>query len=160
KILFACGSLMRRGEAIDTGSSARAVAAQVPSITRVVQTDTNEWAEFLDSGGCIVPSRNPLAVRQAPALACEVTNAEDPCLILFTSGTTGRPKGTVHTHAGCLAQTGKEIRYAFDARPGEPFFWVTDIGWMMGPWELIGCLLYRTPVVLYDGAPDQPTADR
>jgi acetyl-CoA synthetase len=66
----------------------------------------------------------------------------------------------VHTHAGCLAQTGKEIRYAFDARPGEPFFWVTDIGWMMGPWELIGCLLYRTPVVLFDGAPNFPRADR
>jgi acetyl-CoA synthetase len=66
----------------------------------------------------------------------------------------------VHTHAGCLAQAGKEIRYAFDARAGEPFFWVTDIGWMMGPWELVGCLLYRTPVVLFDGAPDFPTSDR
>jgi acetyl-CoA synthetase len=66
----------------------------------------------------------------------------------------------VHTHAGCLAQTGKEIRYAFDARPGEPFFWVTDIGWMMGPWEIIGCLMFRTPIVLFDGAPNFPTSDR
>ncbi|HEY0947545.1 MAG TPA: AMP-binding protein, partial [Opitutaceae bacterium] len=68
--------------------------------------------------------------------------------------------GTVHTHIGCLAQMGKELRYAFDVRPGEPFFWFTDIGWMMGPWELIGCLLHRTPVVLFDGAPDHPTSDR
>jgi acetyl-CoA synthetase len=45
-------------------------------------------------------------------------------------------------------------------QPGEPFFWVTDIGWMMGPWELIGCLLHRTPVVLLDGAPNYPDADR
>jgi acetyl-CoA synthetase len=52
------------------------------------------------------------------------------------------------------------LRYAFDARPGEPFFWLTDIGWMMGPWEIIGCLLHRTPVVLFDGAPNFPDSDR
>jgi len=132
----------------------------VPAITRIVWTDTADWIDFLQSGVCIVPRRNPLATGEQPAVACEPTWAEDPCLIIYTSGTTGRPKGTVHTHAGCLAQTGKEIRYAFDARPGEPFFWVTDIGWMMGPWELIGCLLYRTPVVLLDGAPNHPTSDR
>jgi acetyl-CoA synthetase len=80
--------------------------------------------------------------------------------VIYTSGTTGKPKGTVHTHGGVLAQVGKELRYAFDVHAGEPFFWVTDIGWMMGPWELIGCLLYRAPVVLFDGAPDYPTGDR
>ena len=159
KVLFATKTLMRRGRPADTGAIARAAAAQVGSITRVVWTDTNDWEDFLLSGGCLVPQRKPGA-GQPVALPCELTGAEDPCLILYTSGTTGRPKGTVHTHAGCLAQTGKEIRYAFDARPGEPFFWVTDIGWMMGPWEIIGCLLYRTPVVLLDGAPNHPTSDR
>ncbi len=150
KVLFACGALTRRGKAADTGSIARAAAAKVPSITRVVWTDTNDWDDFCRSGN------SPQGAGEAFA----PTDAEEPCLIIYTSGTTGRPKGTVHTHAGCLAQTGKEIRYAFDARPGEPFFWVTDIGWMMGPWEIIGCLLYRTPIVLFDGAPNYPTSDR
>jgi acetyl-CoA synthetase len=179
KVLFACGTLTRRGKPVDTGAIARAAAEQVPSLTRIVWTDTDDWADFLGSAICVVgeqvppdgarprASRHPWERRNGRAgyvspdlIPCEPTAAEDPCLIIFTSGTTGRPKGTVHTHAGCLAQMGKEVRYAFDARPGEPFFWITDIGWMMGPWEIIGCLLYRTPVVLFDGAPNFPTSDR
>lgn len=178
KVLFACGALQRRGKVSDTAAIARAAAAGVPSLTRTVWMDTTDWVEFLSSAICVVGDRTrPDAARDLSVrhpwerrahagsvlpdlINCERTAAEDPCLVLFTSGTTGRPKGTVHTHGGCLAQMGKELRYAFDVRPGEPFFWVTDMGWMMGPWEIIGCLLYRTPVVLLDGAPNYPTADR
>ncbi|HUR57329.1 MAG TPA: AMP-binding protein, partial [Opitutaceae bacterium] len=133
KVLFACGTLRRRGKATDTGAIAREAARLLPTATNVVITDNSEWTEFLGSGLCVVPQRGALPLGHRPAFTCEVTEAEDPCLIMYTSGTTGRPKGTVHTHAGCLAQMGKELRFAFDARPGEPFFWVTDIGWMMGP---------------------------
>lgn len=147
KILFACRTMTRRGKSADTGAVVGAAAAAVPSIGRIVWTDTADWMEFLASGSEALSAAEP-------------TEAEDPCLIIYTSGTTGRPKGTVHTHAGCLTQMGKELRYAFDVRPGEPFFWVTDIGWMMGPWEIIGCLLYRTPIVLFDGVPNYPTGDR
>lgn len=160
KVLFACSTTRRRGQTIETGGTARGAAAKAPTLTRIVWTDTADWTEFLHSGVCLVPRRDPFAVGDRPAVACAPTEAEDPCLTIYTSGTTGRPKGTVHTHAGCLAQMGKELRYAFDVHPGEPFFWVTDIGWMMGPWEIIGCLLYRTPIVLFDGAPNFPTSDR
>ena len=146
KVLFAVDQMQRRGKKVAAGKIARAVAEKVESVQRVICFDLPEWIEFLSSASSVDDSV-PMA-------------AEDTAMIIYTSGTTGRPKGTVHTHAGCLAQTGKELRYAFNAQAGEPFFWFTDIGWMMGPWEIMGCLLYRTPIVLFDGAPDFPDSDR
>ena len=78
---------------------------------------------------------------------------EDPYCLLYTSGTTGKPKGTVHTHAGCLATMNKELGYAFDVKPGDRFFWLTDIGWMMGPWLIFASLINKACIALYYGAP-------
>lgn len=101
-----------------------------------------------------------LLAAQASARATLTVPALAPALMLFTSGTTGKPKATVHTHAGCLAQMGKELLYNFDLQPSDVFFWFTDIGWMMGPWELIGCFMHGATVVVFEGAPDYPEPDR
>ena len=104
------------------------------------------WDEFV---------RGQKAARDSLAL-----DSEDRAFILYTSGTTGKPKGTVHTHAGCLAQMSKEIYLAFDHKPDDRFWWLSDIGWMMGPWTIIGNHHFGGTIFLYDGAPDYPAADR
>jgi acetyl-CoA synthetase len=86
--------------------------------------------------------------------------SDQECMLLYSSGTTGKPKGIVHTHAGGLVQPAKELYFAFDHKPGDRFFWVSDIGWMMGPWTLIGNHVFGGTIFIYEGAPDYPEPDR
>ena len=97
---------------------------------------------------------------QSGECECEVMESEDRSMIIFSSGTTGMPKGTVHTHAGALAQISKEVAYYFDVKKNDRFFWLTDIGWMMGPWMMIGALCLGGTIFMYDGVPNFPGNDR
>jgi acetyl-CoA synthetase len=98
----------------------------------------------------------PLFPDASPDFDTVPLDSEHRAFILYTSGTTGKPKGAVHTHAGCLAQMGKEIWLGFDHQPSDIFFWLSDIGWMMGPWTIIGNHLFGGTILMFDGAPDYP----
>jgi len=86
--------------------------------------------------------------------------ADQESMLLYSSGTTGKPKGIVHTHAGALVQAAKEVYFGMDLKPADRFFWVSDIGWMMGPWTLMGTHAHGGTMVMYEGAPDHPDPDR
>ncbi|AMD31104.1 AMP-binding protein [Acidilobus sp. 7A] len=93
------------------------------------------------------------------------TEAEDPAILMFTSGTTGKPKGAVISHAGMLLQPTKEHFFNLDIKPGwtgsrDVLWWITDLGWMMGPWMVVGSQTLGASHLSLEGALDYPTKDR
>ncbi|MBA2247817.1 MAG: AMP-binding protein [Chloroflexia bacterium] len=96
----------------------------------------------------------------SPVGPTEPTAAADPYMILYTSGTTGRPKGSVHIHAGFPIKATHDLAYCFDVQRDDIVFWLTDLGWMMGPWLISGSLMLGATMVLHEGTPDHPRPDR
>ncbi len=101
-----------------------------------------------------------LVTAQPNIAPTERTAAEDTVMIIYTSGTTGRPKGAVHTHCGFPVKAAQDMAMGLDLRQTDTLYWMTDMGWMMGPWEVFGTLLLGGTMLFYDGAPDYPGVDR
>ncbi len=88
-----------------------------------------------------------------PALAVD---SEHPYLLTYTSGTSGRPKGVVHVHGGFLVSIAREACYQADVHAGDVVHFATDMGWIMGPWTVVGCGAMGATIVFAEGAPDWP----
>jgi acetyl-CoA synthetase len=82
--------------------------------------------------------------------------SEHPYLLAYTSGTTGKPKGAVHVQGGFLASIAREVAYQADVKPGDRIHFATDMGWIMGPWTVVGGGACGATVVYAEGAPDFP----
>ena len=88
------------------------------------------------------------------------TNGDDPYMIIFTSGTTGKPKGTLHTHHGFPVKAAFDAGVMMDVTEQDNIFWYTDMGWMMGPFLVYGGLMNGATITVFEGTPTYPEPSR
>jgi acetyl-CoA synthetase len=157
RVLITADGALRRGARMAMKSTADEAVAESPSVEHVVvyerfgrgwpRTKRDlSWQEAFGGASIRHPARE--------------LDPEAPFMIAYTSGTTGQPKGSVHVHGGFLVKISEEARYQVDMGPGQVLYFVTDMGWIMGPWEMVGAHSAGACVLMYEGAPNYPGPDR
>jgi acetyl-CoA synthetase len=143
KLLITAQAASRRGKEIYLEDQWQK-AVQGTRVSRVV-TVGRDYADF---------------VKDAPRARTEVMDAEDPLFILYTSGTTGEPKGTLQVHGGFMAVAAQQAAYLIDMKPDDVLFWYADIGWITSQvWVVYGSPIIGGTALVYDDALDYPAAD-
>ncbi|MEM3939764.1 MAG: AMP-binding protein [Saccharolobus sp.] len=136
KVIFTVDKVIRKGKEIDMLKNLEGFNVTKVVINRSgVKGDFYEYKDVIKTGGD----------------GLEITDAEDPMMIIYTSGTTGKPKGCVHTHDGFPIKASADIYFQFDLKKGETLTWITDMGWMMGPWMVFGALLMKSKMGMIEG---------
>ncbi|MGE3149968.1 MAG: AMP-binding protein [Pseudorhodoplanes sp.] len=156
-VITADGSL-RRGKPIEMKSVLDAAIVDTPSVRHVIVARRLGCDVAMQEGRDVWWS-DVSARGRADFPAVELP-AEHTLMIVYTSGTTGRPKGTVHTHCGITVKTGEDFVLCFDLKPSDRLMWMTDFGWLVGPLQITAALLAGATCILVEGTPDYPETGR
>ena len=159
KVLVTADGGYRRGVVVPLKQNADEALTATPSIQKAV---------VLKRTGQTVPMKagrdlwwDDLMAQARPDCPPEAMDAEDPLYILYTSGTTGKPKGILHTTGGYLTHVYATTKWVFDLGDADVFWCTADVGWVTGhSYVVYGPLALGVTEVMYEGAPDHPTKDR
>ena len=157
KILITADGFLRRGRRILMQSTVRQVLTRCPTIKDVIVVE-----RFGDVGSAEEGWHrwDELLSQQSAAVPTHALPAEAKLAILYTSGSTGRAKGCVWTHGGAQLRCAIDFAYYLDCKPSDTVLWVSDMGWMVAPYEFIGVLTVGGTLALIEGAIDWPQPDR
>jgi acetyl-CoA synthetase len=160
KVVITQDGAWRAGNVVPLKVNSDIALASTPGVERVIVVKRTDHGVDMTEGRDIW--WDDLVEGQSAECEPVILNAEDPLYILYTSGTTGRPKGIVHTQAGYLAGIAATHHFVFDIKPDTDVYWCgADIGWVTGHSYIVyGPLANRTTGVMYEGAPNFPDFDR
>ncbi|MFW9846895.1 MAG: AMP-binding protein [Candidatus Thorarchaeota archaeon] len=158
KAIFTVDGASRRGRVIPMKPVADKAAERIPTLAHmIVLKRANNPVDMLEDRD---HWWSEIVSAQRSDAETENTDAEDPLMVIYTSGTTGLAKGAVHTHCGFPVKAAQDMAFGTDLHPDQTIYWMTDMGWMMGPWLVFGALILGATFFLFDGAPDYPGPDR
>ncbi len=159
KILITADGGFRRGKVVPLKDTADAALKNCPTIEKsIVVKRTGEKVDWESGRDLWWHDLEKTASKDCPAVPFD---SEHPLYILYTSGTTGKPKGVLHTSAGYLLQAMWSMQLVFDLRDSDVYWCTADIGWVTGHSYIVyGPLANGATVVMYEGAPDHPAKDR
>ncbi len=158
KILFVSDGFYRKGKPVSQKQNAE-TAINDTSVEKTIIVSYKGIDNYNKSDKVIF--YDSLVSSQSDICNTEILDSEDPLFILYTSGTTGKPKGVIHTHGGFSVFAGHQAAYLIDTHENDVLFWPADVGWITGlVWNVYGLLIMGASAVIYDGAIDFPTIDR
>jgi acetyl-CoA synthetase len=159
KAVFTANGMIRRGKKVFMKSQLDEALKENSTVQNVIVVNRIGWEDVPMKNGSDHKWTEIVSTQSTKAKTKE-TDAEDVLMIIYTSGTTGKPKGAVHTHCGFPIKSAQDMYQCMDFKQENVMYWFTDMGWMMGPWEVFGTLLIGATMVFYDGAPDYPDVER